>query len=294
MIEVNWEKDNNTIIRVQMIGNWTWEDYVEAAARLNKFDKDGQQIRWGTNIVRGWWVEWLTYVYMCGGDIFNEDWTRCLLDTPEAIQALTFYRDLVLRHKVAPLQNELMLQPFLNGQVAMLWGGHTTNWIAYRSHAKFAWDIALLPKGPKTRRGGERVSGTFCMYRHSKHKEEAWKLLKWISSYDAGARWCKVGLTPVRRSVANDYFLKRNAEGLFDQAPQHRNKALEAIKYGVNQPIMPDFGEVVMDFFQPLMDRMMRGELTPEEVARRGTAKANKFLQMMGRPREQMGEETGI
>ena len=274
--------------------DWTWDDYVRAAAKLAKFDAQGKQVRWGTNVVWGWWEEWLTYDYMCGGDIFSEDWSRCLLDTPQAIQGFTFYRDLVLKHRVSPTQKELGQEPFINQQIAMQWGGHTMNWIGLRSHAKFRWDVALLPAGPKTRRGGERVSATFCMYRHSKHKEEAWKLLAWLASPEAGAKWCEVGLTPVRQSVAEKVFLKRNAAGEFDQAPQHREKALEAIKYGVNQPVMPDFAEIVFNFFQPMVDRMMRDEMTPEEVAREGTAKANKFLKMMGRSRAELEKERGI
>lgn len=183
---------------------------------------------------------------------------------------------------------------FLNQVIAMQWGGHTTDWLGLRSHAKFQWDVALLPEGPKTRSGGERVSATFCIYRHSKHKEEAWKLLKWLMSPESGARWCKVGLTPVRTSVTNNVFLKRNAKGKYDQDPQHRENALKATKYGVNQPIMPDFGEIVLSFFQPMIDRMMRDDMTPEEVARQATEKTNMFLKMMGRTRTDMEQETGI
>ena len=274
--------------------DWTWDDYVKAAGKLAKFDENGRQIRWGTNLVWGWWEEWLTYVYMCGGGIFNDNWDRCLLDTPEAIRAFTYYRDLVLKYEVAPRRRKLVLQPFLNQMVAMEWGGHTTNWIGLRSHAQFRWDVALLPAGPKTRTGGERVSATFCLYNHSKHKEEAWKLLKCLTSAQAGEQWCKVGLTPVRTSVANNFFLKRNAQGRYDLDPQHREKAIEAIKYGVNQPIMPDFGEIVLNFFQPMIDRMMLEEMTPEEVARKGTEKTNRFLKMMGRSRQEMEKEKGI
>jgi len=274
--------------------DWTWDEYVQAAGKLAKFDENGRQVRWGTNLVWGWWEEWLTYVYMCGGDMFTDNWDRCLLDTPEAVQALTYYRDLVLKHKVAPARRELVMQPFLNQSVVMEWGGHTMNWIGLRSHAKFRWDVALLPGGPKTRRGGERVSATYCLYKHSQHKEEAWKLMKCLTSAESGEEWCKVGLTPVRTSVANNVFLKRNADGKYDLAPQHREKALEAIKYGVNQPIMPAFGEIVLNFYQPMIDRMMLDEMTPEDVARKGTAKTNKFLRMMGMSRREMENEEGI
>ena len=81
--------------------NWKWDDYVVAAQKLAKFDKNGKQIRWGTNVVWGWWEEWLTDINMCGGRIFNDNWDRCLLDTPESIQGLTYYRDKVLKFKVS-------------------------------------------------------------------------------------------------------------------------------------------------------------------------------------------------
>jgi|GEM_PF-6128693 len=47
-------------------------------------------------------------------------------------------------------------------------------------------------------------------------------------------------------------FLKRGADGGFPMCPQNRETAIEAIKYGVNQPIMPDFSEVVQSFYRPL------------------------------------------
>jgi len=57
---------------------------------------------------------------------------------------------------------------------------------------------------------------------------------------------------------------------------------------------MPDFGEIVLNFFQPMIDRMMLDEMTPEEVARKGTEKTNRFLKMMGRSRQEMEKEKGI
>jgi len=50
--------------------------------------------------------------------------------------------------------------------------------------------------------------------------------------YEIGERWCRVGLTPVRQSVVRDFYLKRNAQGRFDQSPQHREVILRALKYG--------------------------------------------------------------
>ena len=34
MIEVTWDEGDNTIMRAQMIGNWTWEDYVVASDKM--------------------------------------------------------------------------------------------------------------------------------------------------------------------------------------------------------------------------------------------------------------------
>lgn len=273
---------------------WTWDDYVTVAQRFNRFAADGRPVQWGTACVFGWWEEWLTHVNMAGGTLFSDDWTRCRMDTPEAIRGMAFFHDLVLIHRVSPAPQDGVLHPFLNGKSAINWGGHTMDWPFLRTNARFEWDVALLPAGPKTRAGGERVSATFCIYRKSRHKEQAWDLLKFLTSYETGREWCRVGLTPVRRSVAQDFFLKKNAQGGFDESPQHRETALRAIQYGVNQPQMPNFMEVVLRFFQPEVDKMLRGQAKPEEVCRRATAKANQFLRMMGTSRAELAKERGL
>ena len=121
--------------------DWSWNDYAAAAKRLTK---DGI---WGSTVTTGWWGEWLTLVHGAGGDLFDPKITHATLDTPAAIQGLTFYRD-TIQNGFAPAPGMGPATGFASDKVAMDYGGHVGLWATYRQLPNLVWDIQPLPKGP--------------------------------------------------------------------------------------------------------------------------------------------------
>jgi multiple sugar transport system substrate-binding protein len=78
--------------------DWPWDDFVATAKRLTTRDPRTNRVtRYG---VMG--IIFLDVLLTTGGRVFTPDGRRCLLDSPEAIEACTRWTDLMLTHKVMP------------------------------------------------------------------------------------------------------------------------------------------------------------------------------------------------
>jgi ABC-type glycerol-3-phosphate transport system substrate-binding protein len=78
----------------------------------------------------------------------------------------------------------------------------------------------------------------------------------------------KRGGLSVRRSVA-DEFLR---EGGNQTRPHNLAAVYEQIRYALPLPRSTDYIELSLNIIQPEIDRMIRGDLTPEQAARNATA----------------------
>lgn len=258
--------------------DWTWDDLVHAGQRIRRTLPDGTQI-WGCDMDPGWWGEWLMYVRQSGGRMFDEDLTRCLLDTPEAIRGVQFYYDKVLKYDISPRPGYGPTTRFASGRMGLVCGGHTTFWRIYNQVPDLEWDIEILPLGPVRRNGGEIAVGAYAISKDSRHPEEAWSLVKHLASTEGVAAECRAGGVPTRRSVAEELMLGPNR----NQQPRNVQAAFDQMPYAMPIPRSPDYIEIAIEVIQPEIDRMLQGEQTPEEACRRAAVAANRFIETLGR-----------
>jgi multiple sugar transport system substrate-binding protein len=131
--------------------NWTWDDFKSAAEKLTKPDQD----IYGTAFND--WPPIQMFIWQAGGDVISEDRTQAPIDTPEALQGIQFYQDIIYNPKYAAPENVIKEQGFgelaKNGKVAMFFGGAADDLdYASKKDAKFAeLKAALVPKGPQSR-----------------------------------------------------------------------------------------------------------------------------------------------
>jgi len=244
--------------------SWTWNDYAAAAKRLTKGGV------WGSTVTTGWWGEWLTLVHGAGGDLFDPAITHSTLDTPQAIQGLTFYRD-TIREGFAPPPGEGPPTGFASDQVAMDYGGHVGLWATYRQIPSLDWEIEALPKGPSGRRGGEISLNALGIAKASPEREAAWRFLKFMSSKESVRAHVDRGYVAIRRSVAAE----RRDMG---KAPRNRAAVERALESAEPIPSSKDFVEIALDLVQPEIDRMLTENVPPEEAAKAATKAADAFL----------------
>ncbi len=265
---------------------WTWDDYIAAGQAIMKLPDAGRGGVWGGDAMSGWWGEWLIYVRQAGGRLFNDDLTECLLDSPEAIAGLHLYSDRIFKYGFAPEPGFGPDNEFASGKLAMWYGGHTERWKTYNAIPGLDWDIQVLPIGPAGRAGGEIAIRAYGITRSSKHPEAAWELVKYMVAPENLREQLKLGQLPVRKSIA--------AEWLADPAggsPRNRAVVYQQIPYARPLPRSTDYIELSLSIIQPEIDRMIRGDITPEQAARNATVAANRFLKVLGSRKRAGGTE---
>jgi multiple sugar transport system substrate-binding protein len=254
--------------------DWTWADLVRAGQVLTHDGRAGTPPVWGSSRMEGWWGEWLIYVRQAGGEVFTPDGRRCLLDSAAAIAGLRFYLEKSSRYHISAPAGFEPLNGFVNQRVAMIVGGHVNYWLNYDQTPGLDWDVQLLPAGPASRSGGELAIAGYSISRESRHPEEAWTLAKFLTRPQAITAIVARGSLSVRRSVA-EAVLRRPGP---PANPHNLAAAYQQFEFGEPIPHHANYIELMSQIIQPEVDRMLLGELTPEETGRRAAVAVNAFL----------------
>lgn len=130
-----------------------------------------------------------------------------------------------------------MAQMFLQQKLAM----HLTGrWLVpkYREEAKFHWDVVEFPRGD----AGSLVpldSSGWAVAKGSKHKDEAFRLVNYLSSRNSIEKLTQSGLiVPAREDVRNSkYFLD-------GEQPEHADVFLKVIKTSKPTPVSVNYKEI--------------------------------------------------
>ena len=233
---------------------WTWADFLETAKKLT-VEENGRIEQYGIAT-----YSWEEAVIENGGRLFNDEGTEVLFDKPEVIEAVQWVSDLSNVEHAAPTPTEAqgLGDLFLAEKAAMAFAG-PWNWRAYTDEGEFNWDIAEVPggkAGSKSRLLGLPIS----IGAKSKHPEEAWTLLKWIT-HGGGQdiQSDRVGAYPsVKRSV--DKF----SEGEF--APDSVDVVHEAMANNtVAEVKFPKYNEAYA-MLTPVIEQIMTGDVKASDA----------------------------
>ncbi|MBN1689328.1 MAG: sugar ABC transporter substrate-binding protein [Candidatus Omnitrophica bacterium] len=256
--------------------DWSWDDLLRLARVLTKKDANGRITQYG---FYGW--AWQNFVYGNGGAIVDDikNPTRTLLDSPESIQGVQFYADLINIYEVMPtpvvLSNlgmgiDLM---FASGRLAMLLSGiwETPGLRNY----KFDWDVAMFPKNPKGVRAFGSGGSGYAILKSSKHKEEAWEVIKALTGPEGQAELAKRGLAqPSRIAVA-----KGKAWAKDPSRPANKKMLNEAVNYIKFSPFHPRWREVEEKYLAQKLDLVFNGRKQASEVLTELAPTINEILQ---------------
>jgi multiple sugar transport system substrate-binding protein len=256
--------------------DWSWEEYLSAGRQLTRRNSRGEIDCWGSDVVLGWWGEWLTLVRQAGGDFLTPDLDQAILDRPEALRGISFYHAKVFTHRIAPPPGRGPATGFPSGRIAMQWGGHLGNWTIYNEFPQLDWDVEVLPSGPTGSSGGELAIESYGISKSTAHPEDAWRLLKFICSVEGVRPFAQRGFPPARLGLAEEVYSDPN------HRPRNWRAAYRALESAQPIPSHPYFLELSLDIVQPEFDLMMAGKLTPEQAVRRATKAANAFIDTVG------------
>ena len=211
---------------------WDWQKYLWAAKKLTKdLDGDGRLDQWGC-VPDQWWQD---YVWQNGGDILSKDNAECALDQPEAYKAIQFLADLRNRYHVAPTPTDEVdigpLKLFTNGRIGMFTSGSWAAALFFHQDIKdFEYDAAPIPKGKQ--RAAFMGGAAFGVLKGSKHKKEAWELVKFMTGPEMQRHFAETQhIIPSRQSVAES-----GAYLYLKDEPRNKQVFIDAISYGCVLP----------------------------------------------------------
>lgn len=191
---------------------WTWQDFLKAAKKLTIRDDRDRVIQYGCIIG----TKWLSLLLQNGGQLWNEDRTRCIINSAEGREALKFWKNFYAKYKVSPTplraRDQGKREPFIMGRAAMYLG---RSWEVATFRIKggtggLDWDATLIPRAE----GKERFIGLGCIsygvWTGSKHPRLAYELTKFMTKQERIRFLVEVGDSlPLRsQGEAMDYYLK--------------------------------------------------------------------------------------
>ncbi len=224
---------------------WTFTDFLNIAQKLSKDGNFGVSFEEKPMYV-------LPFLMSEGGGILEDDLKTIIIDNENSQKGLNFYADLRKKYHVAPLAREsasaTMAQMFLQQRIGM----HITGrWLVpkYREEAKFRWDVTSFPRGKAGSIVPLDASG-WAISKNSKHKNEAIKLVEYLSSKDNIEQLALSGLiVPARRDAANSkYFLD-------GKSPKNAEVFLRVIKTAKPTPVSVNYQEIT-DKLTPKFEKL--------------------------------------
>jgi multiple sugar transport system substrate-binding protein len=161
----------------------TWDELVEMAKNLTKFDDKGNISQYGFTFLAGWDSAvvhpFLAMLWSNGGEFLSPDFKKCLVNSPEGVEALEAQLRL-FSEKGTDVNGSVW--DFPNGTVAMMvmapW--NENNLITTMGDRYEDVGVAPIPVMK------ERVTSLYTWFagvgKNSKYKEEAWDFWMWMTA----------------------------------------------------------------------------------------------------------------
>ena len=252
---------------------WDWDKLLTVARMLCKdLDGDGKLEQWGYSPD----MTWQSYVWQNGGDVLAADSSKCILDQPAAYEALQWMCDLRNKQHVVPSAADAAdigsQKLFTNGQIGMYVSGSWAAGIIFSKEiTTFEYDCAPLPMGKK--RASFIGGACWGILRGSKHKKEAWELIKFMTSPAMQRHFAeKKQIIPSRRSVAESGAYLHLKAG-----PKNKKAFIDTIPYGHTLPRVecsPEMNFIIGSELAPAI----LGDKTAEQVCKLAAKRANDLL----------------
>lgn len=185
--------------------DWTWDDFLAAAKALTKDGKYGYTFN-------NWMPGWLPWIWNNDADVFGENRKATgAANSPQFVEGITWLRDLVIVHKVAPSLSQLASEgapPFSHGEAAMETSGHW-NLVGLANAPDIKLDqIGIVPI-PVSRRGMQpktvMYESGWSIGKNCRHADLAWEFIRYYTSQEVQRKIQSTGIgICARRDIATE------------------------------------------------------------------------------------------
>jgi multiple sugar transport system substrate-binding protein len=254
---------------------WTWDNYLYAAKKLTKFDRDNKIVRYGcySEVIRP------ILIKQWGGHHFNPDRDTSMIATSEGAEALQFYVDLYNKHHVTldPVTRGFRTEEiFSSERASMLINGRwATPWFV-KTMRKGSFDVAPVPRKKEHLTG--LAAHFLVMSSTSKKKQAAWDFIKYLVGNEAQSLTSEYGNNiPALKAVAqSDVFLKNK------NTPDINNRVfLDELPYAVEWPFEESpYVNIMymMGKFDIARDKASAGNLSALEALKEYDSELNRVI----------------
>jgi multiple sugar transport system substrate-binding protein len=265
-----------------------WSSFKQAMQKINGVEIDGKKIAaLGYPGKNDWNVvhNLAPWIWNAGGDLLTADKKHSAINSPESLQAITYYTSFAAEG-LMPLsaleKDSTQIEAgFVNGQYAVIFAGP---WVLKHLNTPKAkggqadtlvahnFDIAPYPaglKGNQTFFSGSDLS----IMKSSKNKDEAWKLLQFMTSHDAQVTYSKMsGMLPTRLDASTDPSL---------MADKHYAEYIDQIKNGRHYPSITGWGPLESVYLKDIGNMFdivagVKGKYTPQAIKQQLDVTANE------------------
>lgn len=238
----------------------TWEELIDYSQKLTNEDHYGYVFAGGHASAYMFTV--MPYVWNNGGELLNEDGSKCLLNESHAIESLKLFDDLTNKYKVTPPSvtsyswTEAQ-DAFLTQKSSMVVLGSAAIYSFISGENEMNWGAVLIPRGPSgsayaSFSGGDSIG----IVSQSTYEEEAWQFIQHALSEEVQVHaLAKDGLLPARSDLFDNEY--------FESTPEYQILR-EALTVG-RAPYSLKYDEM----YDPVLEKMqsaLNQEMTLEEA----------------------------
>ncbi|MCP4544105.1 MAG: extracellular solute-binding protein [Chloroflexi bacterium] len=194
----------------------TWDELLEAAAKLNNPPE-----QYGIVIMdAGDWIVYIvdSFIYSNGGRVINGEGTMATINSPEAVEALEYLRQL---NAFAPpgtfnRSESDAVDLFTSGHVAMILAG---SWQqdTFRNIPDLNWGVAMTPAPDGKTFHGTLGGWNLLIYAASEHQDAAWKYIEFLATHKDVQKTVN-SLIPARLDAGEEFIneLREGPQIIFD------------------------------------------------------------------------------
>ena len=246
----------------------TWTELQEDARKIKAqgafgFGLQGKEIETDVYYYYAMWSQ--------GTEILNKDGTSGL-GTPGALEAAKLYKSMIdeglTQPGVTSNNREDVQNLFKQGKVGMMITAPFLSNQIKEEVPNLKYGVAAIPAGPTGARGTYGVTDSIIMFKNSKNKDEAWKLLDFLFTKEQRAKFTQgEGFLPVNKEEAKmDYYVNNADLAAF-------TALLPDARFA---PVIPGWEEIAQITSDAMQKIYLGGD--PEAGLKDAAAKANAVL----------------
>ncbi|MGO4103672.1 ABC transporter substrate-binding protein [Leifsonia sp. YAF41] len=244
----------------------TWDEFKADAQKLTSGDAHG------VGLFGGWGgFEFYPWLWQAGADVLNEDQTKAVFNSPDAVRALQLWVDLqasAMPAGMATATEDDLKGPFVSGSLAMMTSGPWMIPSMKAAGIDGKWAVAPLPedKTAATVLGGLDL----LVLKNTKHADEAKTFVAWLMQDSVQKEWASsLGYIPVKTSLYED--------AVFKDDP-YVSAFADVLKQARSRPTVPQAGDIDTAL-GTAVQAALSGTKSAQEALDEAVASSNKALQ---------------